>query len=258
MMSLFFDTETTGLPDMKAPRDAPQQPHLVQIAAILADDDSGLEYGSMSCIIRPDGWVIPADMVAVHGITTEMALACGVSLRRAMLLFTELYHAADQLVAHNLPFDDKMLRICFERLQAAYPPPTKTIDRTFCTASKSTKIVNLPPSEKMAAKNMKMPKTPNLTEAYEFFIGPMGDGAHAAKFDARACQQIYYAILAHGRGEGTLPAAATTAAAVVRPALPVQAATPALVRPAPPPARETAPADAAGEFDPNDPFGDGR
>nr|WP_299241463.1 hypothetical protein [uncultured Halomonas sp.] len=37
---LFFDTETTGLPDWKVPSDSEHQPHLVQLAAVLADDDA--------------------------------------------------------------------------------------------------------------------------------------------------------------------------------------------------------------------------
>jgi len=34
MTILFYDTETTGLPDFKAPSDAPHQPRIIQLAVI--------------------------------------------------------------------------------------------------------------------------------------------------------------------------------------------------------------------------------
>ena len=36
-LALFYDTETTGLPDFKAPSEAQHQPHIVQLAALLVD-----------------------------------------------------------------------------------------------------------------------------------------------------------------------------------------------------------------------------
>ena len=38
-MFAFFDTETTGLPDWKAPADAPGQPRIASVAIILCADD---------------------------------------------------------------------------------------------------------------------------------------------------------------------------------------------------------------------------
>jgi DNA polymerase III subunit epsilon len=51
-MLLFFDTETTGLPDFRAPSDAPQQPHLVQLACILATDE-GETLERWQTIVKP-------------------------------------------------------------------------------------------------------------------------------------------------------------------------------------------------------------
>lgn len=236
MLELFIDTETSGFPDMSKPRNDPGQPHIVSIAAILAEED-GTERGCMSAIIRPDGFTIDPDSEAakVNGITQELAERCGIGLRRAMLVFAELYQNADRMIAHNLPFDDKMLRITFERLQG-YP---KTEPREkFDTARQATKIVNLPPTEKMVAKGMKMAKTPNLGECWQFFFGEeMPAGAHGAMFDARACQRIYYAI--RERTGGTMRAE--------------DAAEPKAAQPRPQSARPAAP---SGEFDPNDPFGE--
>ena len=56
-----YDTETTGLPDFKAPSESEHQPHIVQLACALVDLDSRQITESMDVIIRPDGWKIPAD-----------------------------------------------------------------------------------------------------------------------------------------------------------------------------------------------------
>lgn len=57
-MKLFFDAETTGKAAMREPYNSPRQPHIVQLAALLTDDD-GIERGAMNVIVRPDGYGIP-------------------------------------------------------------------------------------------------------------------------------------------------------------------------------------------------------
>lgn len=61
-MFLFFDTETTGL----------KSPHIVQLAALLTEED-GRECARLNVIIQPEGWTIPDEAAAVHGITTDIA-----------------------------------------------------------------------------------------------------------------------------------------------------------------------------------------
>lgn len=74
----FYDTETTGLPDFKAPSEAPQQPHIIQLAAILVNPETRKTISSMDVIIRPNGWTIPDDIAKIHGITTEHAMDVGI------------------------------------------------------------------------------------------------------------------------------------------------------------------------------------
>ena len=77
-IKLFYDTETTGLPDFKAPSESAHQPHIVQLAALLVDMDTRETIQSMDVICRPDGWTIPDEVAAVHGITTEHAAEVGI------------------------------------------------------------------------------------------------------------------------------------------------------------------------------------
>ena len=60
MTYLFFDTETTGLPNFKMHIDWEGQPHICQIGAILTTKEGRL-LGEMNLMIRPDGWKIPED-----------------------------------------------------------------------------------------------------------------------------------------------------------------------------------------------------
>ncbi|MGT2505722.1 hypothetical protein [Cupriavidus basilensis] len=56
---LFYDTETSGLPQWSLPSEDPSQPHITQIAAELHDEDTGTTLAFMDLLIRPDGWTIP-------------------------------------------------------------------------------------------------------------------------------------------------------------------------------------------------------
>ncbi len=85
---VFYDTETTGLPLFKQPSEHPDQPHIVQLGACLVDIDTRKVLSTIDVMCKPDGWLIPDEVAAIHGITTEMAGDLGVpeSLAVEMLL----------------------------------------------------------------------------------------------------------------------------------------------------------------------------
>lgn len=191
-MIIFFDTETTGLPDYRSASNALHQPHLVQLAHILCEDD-GTEVEQANVIIRPDGWMIPDEVAAIHGITTEIALEKGIPMADAMATFLAARRRAELRVAHNVSFDDRIMRIAMlrhgltreeiEALEAA---------RKFCTVQATTMIVNLPPTEKMLAAGFNKPKPPKLIECIKHFFGEELDGAHDAMVDVAACRRVYF------------------------------------------------------------------
>ncbi len=90
-MYLFFDTETTGLPqDYKASvKDLHNWPRLVQLAW-LRYDKNGNKIDGNNYIIKPDGFTIPSDASKIHGISTERALREGVALQGVLNEFQEL------------------------------------------------------------------------------------------------------------------------------------------------------------------------
>lgn len=200
MTILFYDTETTGLPIFKQPSDHPDQPHIVQLAALLVDADTRHIISSMDVIIRPNGWSIPEEVSQVHGITTEHAATVGVEEKTALELFMELWGGPGRLrVAHNEQFDARILRIALKRFldgQDAVIPESDVwkSGNAECTARLATSICALPPTKRMSAAGRFHHKTPNLGEAFRHFTGNELENAHSAMADVHACMAVYFAI----------------------------------------------------------------
>lgn len=206
-MKLVYDTETTGLPDFKKRSNDPEQPHLVQLALIEFDDD-GNQARHRCVLVRPDGWEIPEEVTAIHGITQERAAREGIPEDKAVALYIMAQGRADIRVAHNESFDRRIMRIAMTRAGYAKDFILAIEGReSFCTMNASRRLVNLPPSEKMMAKNMTQPKPPSLAECIQHFFGEKLAGAHDALIDAQACARIYFHILAMEReAEAAAPA----------------------------------------------------
>jgi len=102
---LFFDTETTGIPDHSAKWDVDfnDYPHIVQIAWVFGDV-------AESHIIRPVGWEIPEETTAVHGITTEYAMEHGEPFVFVMDRFIAFAQKAPLLCGHNIHFDTGIVK----------------------------------------------------------------------------------------------------------------------------------------------------
>lgn len=186
-MILFFDTETTGFYQDRAPIDHHSQPHLVQIAAELCEDD-GEPVASFSLIVDPQV-PIPAQASNVHGITNERAAALGVSTEFAINAFGHLYQRADVVVAHNIKFDKGIMEVALARHYGKPRPLAKTL---FCTMETATPIINLPPTERMLAAGFNKPKPPKLEECIRHFFNEELEGAHDALVDVRACRRVYF------------------------------------------------------------------
>lgn len=187
-MTLFFDLETTGKADFRAPIDAKHQPHIVQLGCALFDDD-GKERCCMDVIIKPYGWTIPAEAANIHGITTEIAEKCGVKLVAVLSVLSGMLHQADLLVAHNIDFDTFILAGELQRLGDVARKCMKRLGEVgcFCTMKATAPICKLPGRY----GDFKWPK---LTEAYQHLFNESFDGAHSAMVDVRACARVYFAL----------------------------------------------------------------
>lgn len=194
MIGLFYDTETTGLPDFKTPSESAHQPHIVQLAACLVDLETRELLDSLDVIIRPDGWTIPDDVAAIHGITTERALDEGVPEALAVSVFMEKWSQCHTRIAHNEQFDARILRIALMRFENEATADVFKAGKAECTARLATPICKIPPTPKMVAAGFNKFKTANLGEAYRHFMGCDFENAHSAMADVRACMEVYFAI----------------------------------------------------------------
>lgn len=177
---LFKDTETTGLPDWKSPSDAESQPHLVQLAAILADEESREVVATLDLIIKPDGWVIPDEVAAIHGITTEIALRDGVPEVEALNQLMEIWNGNTR-ISHNKTFDQRIIRIASKRyLDEAACERWADKDSYLCTMRMF--------QQQFGGKNTK------LATCYEKLTGKPLENAHTAMADTQACMEIYFAL----------------------------------------------------------------
>lgn len=180
-MNLFFDTETTGIPNWKIPSDDPSQPHIVSLAAVLADPKTSTSYGMLDVIIRPDGWVIDeeGDAFKTHGITQERAMDVGVPEYMAVEMLMDMCDGRKR-VAYNTTFDNRIIRIASKRYFSEELQVKWKEGDYECAMIGSRKIIG--------------GKQPKLMDAYKYFTGKDLDGAHNAMVDTFACMAVYQGI----------------------------------------------------------------
>lgn len=174
MIRLVYDTETTGFLNPLDP------PHIVQLAAILVDDELG-EISSMNVIVKPTDWTVPQAASDVHGITTEKALAFGIPLQVALATFSQFCLVAEQAVAHNGDYDRQVIHGELVRLNKLNR--LAEMDH-FCTMKATTHICKIPDKR---GRN----KWPKLQEAHVHFFGEEFESAHDALADVRACWRVH-------------------------------------------------------------------
>lgn len=188
---LFFDTETTGTADFNAPASAPHQPHIVQLAAVLTDEE-GKIFGRVATLIQPDGWTIDEGAQKVHGITLEECERYGVPIRVALAVFSHLARRASVAIAFNCPFDKLMLEREF--LQFGPPPEWFTSVEWFCEMRAMEPICKIPFGGRIVRHRTpgQAYKWPNLSEAHGFATGMDFTDKHDALGDVHAMIRVHF------------------------------------------------------------------
>ena len=193
-MFLVYKCATTGLPLFGEPDNDPGQPHIVRLAAILCDDDGDM-VDELDKIVAPDGWEIPEATVPFHGITTEGALRNGEPELAVLQRFLDLAAQADRRVAHNEPFDSRIIRYALARYLPDQVEAWATKPEPYCTmkATKDLLAAEGPPPW-MRGRAIK------VQPIYEYLIG--GDWENEWSKDAAATadcvRQIYVELQRRG------------------------------------------------------------
>jgi len=113
-----FDLETTGVD--------PATDRIVTAYVGVIDED-GTVIDGREWMIAPDGYVIPDAAAAIHGVTTEQALAEGRPFAEVMPeIIAALAALTVPIVGHNVSYDFTMLAHEMER--AGHPDPVGFID----------------------------------------------------------------------------------------------------------------------------------
>lgn len=176
----FFDTETSGKCDFKLPPDHFSQPHLVQLAVLVTDDGND-EVAHANLLVRPEGFEIPDEASAIHGITTEYANRFGVPLKSVLELFKSWVSISSMIVGHNIAYDKLVMDGEYKRV---FGETLLSRALSFCTMQASTNVCKLP------GKYGKY-KWPKLEEAYAFAFNEKLEDTHDALADIRATAKLY-------------------------------------------------------------------
>ena len=185
---LFFDTETTGVPrDYKAPASNTRNwPRLVQLGWIVTDEEGNvLSQGNE--IVKPEGFVIPADAARVHGITTERAQREGKPLREVIEAFLKDAQQTKCIVGHNISFDQKVVGAELYRLGI---PDTISTAKSLCTMQAGTDYCKIP-----GYYGYKWPK---LQELHYKLFGCDFEDAHDAMADITATKKCFFEMRKRG------------------------------------------------------------
>jgi len=175
-----FDTETTKMVEWKEPSGGDNQPHIVQLAAVLVEEDTRKIIQSMNVIIKPDGWGESVqEALDQHGITHEYAMDVGIPEQTALDMFLCLWNGRKR-VAFNTTFDNRIIRIGLMRYFSEKVQEEWKAGEYECAMQ-------------MARKDMGV-KSVKLVDAYKHYTGNELVDAHSAMADATAAMAVYFTI----------------------------------------------------------------
>jgi len=196
MLSLIFDTETTGVPIKRRGliTDDKNWPYIVQLAWVLIDNDTGKIVQSHNYILKlPTGIVIPDEAIAVHKITNRKMKRQGVDSINVFNKFMETVKQSKYVVAHNISFDITVLRA--ELYRNKLFKDINIFEKScikFCTMKYGVPICKIKMINKYTGKEDF--KWPSLTELHTklFHQELQEDKLHDAFADVMVCLRCYW------------------------------------------------------------------
>jgi DNA polymerase III epsilon subunit-like protein len=189
---LFFDIETTGLPQKNANWETDFRegfPYIVSISWIYREQ-------VYDTILNQEGRTIPEEVIKIHGITNEMAEKSQYILKDILALFMGHAMEADGIVCHNIYFDVSILKANVLR-EFQNDPDFEQVKEFICKAlDKDKRVDTMQKSTKFC--NIKQPdsnriKWPTLGELYWILFKETFQ-EHNGKEDVLACRRAYYEL----------------------------------------------------------------
>jgi len=161
-------------------------PRLVQLAWLFYGKD-GRNISGGNHIIKPSGFMIPAESSAVHGITTEKAMTEGMDLRRVLSEFQGMIERSTYLIGHNVSFDANIIGAEFLRQGMKNSILTK---EHICTMKSSVEFCALQGNYGY--------KWPKLEELHRKLFGEELNEAHNAVHDINATARCFWELKKRG------------------------------------------------------------
>ena len=193
-MLLFYDTETTGLPQWKGSHTDPKQPDVIQLGAILANED-GSVIQEFETLVNPSAyspnWSMNPFAEAAHGISKEIVLENGRCGLEAFSDFLALTKDVSLAICHNVSFDRLLVQVALTRQDRISELTEFERLPTYCTMTTSTPLCKLKNKRGGA-------KWPKLDELHRFLFEETFEGAHDALNDVRATMRCYFELKERG------------------------------------------------------------
>ena len=166
---IVFDLETTGLPKAEG-SDLDMQPRIIEFGAIKVDDDLE-EVDRLEFFCNP-GHELDPQIIKITNITDDMLKDKKPFIAHYKDL-CEFFIGQREIVAHNLPFDRKVLRFELERVDklTKFPWPIEHI----CTVEVGQQVWG---------------KMRKLGDIYEELFGFKIENAHRSINDVKATIEI--------------------------------------------------------------------
>lgn len=162
MKIIIFDTETTGLPlPLAAPLE--KQPKIIELGLVIVENGEAVE--THNWLVNP-GEQITEQITKITGITNEELVDQPRFVDIAERV-SAIFADADIAIAHNAPFDTKLVNFEYARLGVEFKWPPEII----CTVQEFKHVIG---------------KRPKLTELYQHFVGQELAQTHRAIDDAMA------------------------------------------------------------------------
>jgi DNA polymerase III alpha subunit (gram-positive type) len=179
---LFFDVETTGLPqNFKAHySNTKNWPRIVQLSWLTSDKEGNIIQESDN-IIDVD-FLIPREVSKIHGITNKVAKEKGRPLLEVLNEFLQTMKTSKVIICHNVDFDMPVLQS--ELFRNGIDADIKK--KKFCTMKNTVNYCKLP--------GFRGYKWPRLDELYRICFSEKLENAHNAIIDVKATHRIFYKL----------------------------------------------------------------
>lgn len=138
-------------------------------------------------LVKPDGFNIPYDAERIHGISTELAEADGISLAEVLEKFNIALSKTKFIVGQNLGFDVNIMGAEFHRMGVDSPMSTMPVLDT-CTEVTAS-LLQLP-----GGRGGKF-KLPTLTELHSYLFNKPFAEAHNATADVEATTRCFLELI---------------------------------------------------------------